>query len=375
MTWIAVLSLVGAFLASLVLTELVRRYAIRRSILDIPVARSSHTQPTPRGGGLAIALVTLGGISLIGLLGIVPGNVAIGLAGGGAIVAWIGWMDDRKELYASIRLLVHLIGAIWFLGWTGGVPRLTIGHYIIELGIFGSLFAAVLIVWFVNLYNFMDGIDGLAGGEAVLAGAIGAGLLLMAGRADLALIALCVAAASAGFLVWNWAPAKIFMGDAGSGMLGFVFIGLALASEAAVAVPLVAWAILLGVFVYDATITLLRRMLRGEKWREGHRLHAYQRAIRIAGGHGRVSTAMLLMTVALGIVAGWATFVPDQQFLAIVVSLALLSIGYWGVESVAPMPAPIELGAPRLGSSPDPTLEAATPPRRPRERVSAVRRR
>jgi Fuc2NAc and GlcNAc transferase len=356
----------GAFVASCALTHLVRGYALRKSILDVPVARSSHTQPTPRGGGLAIAAVSLGGIALAGLLEIIPAPLAIGVVGGGLLVAWIGWMDDRWELSARSRLLVHLLGALWFLAWTGGFPRFSFGYLQVELGIFGTLFAALLIVWFVNLYNFMDGIDGLAAGEAVMVGTFGAGLLAMVGQPDLAVMALCIAAASAGFLVWNWAPARIFMGDAGSGLLGFFFVAIALAAEAAGSVPLVAWLLLLGVFVYDATVTLLRRMIRGERWREGHRLHAYQRVIRVAGSHARVSFGILLITTVLGVVAAWATFVPEQQFLAAAVGLALVSIGYWGIEAIAPMPRPIRRAQPggaMLGGRAESTLEPVRPSR------------
>jgi Fuc2NAc and GlcNAc transferase len=193
----------------------------------------------------------------------------------------------------------------------------------------------------LNLYNFMDGIDGLAAGQAVAVGTIGGVMLLLVGHPSLAVVAFCVAAASAGFLVWNWAPAQIFMGDAGSGFLGFAFVALAFASERVNAVPFAAWLVLLGVFFFDTTITLLRRMARGEKWREGHRLHAFQRISIKIGSHGITSSGILVFTVILAIMAWWLTLYP-QFYIAILGGAAvMLTSAYAWVETVSPMFEPL----------------------------------
>lgn len=288
-----------AFLLSAFITALVIRYALRRSLLDIPNERSSHTTPTPRGGGLAIAVTFLGTVTLSGVLGYVSADIALALTGGGALIAVIGWLDDHGHIAPLWRALVHFVAAGWALFWLGGMPELRLGVWSLPLGWFGHLLAAVGIVWLINLYNFMDGVDGLAGGEAVTIAMGGAILLGLAGALDLALVALLLAAASGGFLIFNWPPAKIFMGDVGSGLLGYVFAVLALASERVGAVPAVVWGILLAVFISDATYTLIYRMFKGEQWYAAHRSHAYQRLVQMGWSHLRVTRIILYINIMI----------------------------------------------------------------------------
>jgi Fuc2NAc and GlcNAc transferase len=340
---------VATAVASFGLTAFARRYALRRAILDIPTDRSSHNVPMPRGGGLAIMVSALCSISLLAVIGRVPTELAVGLVGGAALISAVGWIDDRRGLTPRTRLLAHLVAALWFLGWTGGFSDLTVGSRQIPFGPLGLPLAALTIIWFVNLYNFMDGIDGLAAGEAVAVGGFAGILLLTMGYLDLAAIAFCVAAASAGFLAWNWAPAKIFMGDSGSGMLGFLFIALAFTSEKSAAIPLIAWLAMLGVFFFDATTTLIRRVIKRERWREAHRSHAYQRAARRLGSHAAASAASLLVTLLLCGLAAWLTLAPDKFLFALVAIAVLLAGVYLGVETVAPMHSPEESDIPPRG--------------------------
>ncbi len=170
-----------------------------------------------------------------------------------------------------------------------------------------------------------------------LAGAL---LLLAVGESGLAAAALAVTAASAGFLAWNWAPARIFMGDVGSYFLGFTFAVLAVASERAEAVPLLAWMILLGVFVFDATATLLRRLRRGERFHEAHRSHAYQRAARVREHHARVSGAVVALNLVLAALAVVGTLRPRWLLPAVGVGLLILAAAYVAVERRWPMAAP-----------------------------------
>lgn len=286
------------FAVGLLLTWCLRRYALARSLMDVPNERSSHTLPTPRGGGVAFVLAYLGALPVIAALGWLSWPWAIGLLGAGAWIALIGFVDDHGVLIrASWRLLTHFVGAFWLLLWLPVMPGLALAGTVFDLGVVGYLLAAVMLVWMLNLYNFMDGIDGLASVEAVTVCTGGALLYFLIGMPALGVAPLVLAAAVAGFLFWNFPPARIFMGDAGSGFLGIVIGGMVL-QAASVSAPLLwAWLILLGVFVVDATFTLLRRMLRGEKLDEAHRSHAYQFASREYGAHLPVTLAVLAINV------------------------------------------------------------------------------
>jgi Fuc2NAc and GlcNAc transferase len=328
------------FLASLVLSGATRRYLLARSLLDRPNARSLHTHPTPRGGGLAIVLIVLGGIAAAVRAGRLDPTAAMALAGGGALVAGIGWLDDRRDLPVLLRLGVHTVASVWAVWWLGGMPLLTVGNIRVPLGLPGGVLAVLATVWAINLYNFMDGIDGLAAGEAACVGLLAA-LLLAPRNPGLAGVSLLVAAAAAGFLPWNWAPARAFMGDVGSGFLGFMFAGLAVASENVQALPALVWLLLLSVFFADSTITLVRRMVRGDRWYAPHRTHAYQRLVEAGWSHSGVTLAVLGLDAGLGAVAWRAA--QDPELLAPLLAATALALGvlYLVVESRCPMPASV----------------------------------
>lgn len=272
-------------LASLLLTAGLRRYALAKSIIDVPNARSSHQVPTPRGGGVAIVVTFLISLVVLGVSGLGSTAALIALGGSGGLVAIIGFMDDHGHIAARWRLLGHFLAAAWALFWLGGLAPLNVFGWSVELGWVGAVFAAFYLVWMLNLYNFMDGIDGIASIEAISTG-IGACLLYaLSGFEQLMVLPLILVMAVIGFLYWNFPPARIFMGDAGSGFLGIVLGVLSL--QAAWASPQLfwCWLILLGVFIVDATFTLIRRLLRGDKVYEAHRSHAYQFASRRYGKH------------------------------------------------------------------------------------------
>lgn len=325
------------FAISAGLTVAVRGFALRNSILDVPNERSSHTTPTPRGGGGAIAVAALGGIGVAGLLGWIPAVLAAGFFGGGLLVAAVGWVDDQDHVPAPLRAAVHTAAAGVVLWSIRGLPEVRLGELTFDFGWGGSLLGLISIVWLTNLYNFMDGIDGLAASEATSVAVIAAILLSLTGAPGLAAVSWIIAAAAAGFLLWNWPPARIFMGDVGSGLLGFLFGAMAVASEAGGALPAVVWALLLGVFVVDATATLLRRMIRRERWSSAHREHAYQRSVRAGFTHGQVSTAVLVLNLFLGLAAGVAVARPRWQPLILAVSYCLLLLLYYVVERAHPM--------------------------------------
>ncbi|EXF95560.1 glycosyl transferase [Pseudomonas fluorescens HK44] len=284
-------------LLSLVLTAVLRRYALHRSIIDIPNARSSHSIPTPRGGGVAIVVTFLISLVLLGCLQLQPYAWITGLVGAGSLVAVIGFMDDHGHIAARWRLLGHFLAALWALFWFNGLPALSVLGGSIDLGWIGHALAAFYLVWMLNLYNFMDGIDGLASVEAISACFGMCTIYFFFGFQNLIWAPAILAMAVTGFLFWNFPPAKIFMGDAGSGFLG-ITLGI-LSLQAAWAEPgfLWAWLIMLGVFICDATFTLVRRLLRGEKVYEAHRSHGYQFASRKFGKHLPVTVAVFCINI------------------------------------------------------------------------------
>jgi Fuc2NAc and GlcNAc transferase len=322
-------------LSSLLITDVVRSYATRRSILDIPNHRSLHSVPTPRGGGMGIVTVALLSVVAASAAGFLSAAVATALLGA-LPVAVVGWIDDRKGVHAAVRMLVHLGAAGWAVWRLGGLPSIDLGFRTLQLGQLGALVAVVAIVWLTNLYNFMDGVDGIAATEAAAVAGLGGLFLLISGDTGLAIVSLVVCGSALGFLVRNWSPAKIFMGDVASGFLGFLFGVIAIASERNGAVPFVAWLILLGVFVADATFTLVRRVLRGETWYSAHRGHAYQRLVQMGWTHGRVSALVAALDVGLASVVLVTLYQRHFLLLSLVFAGLALGILYVIVERFAP---------------------------------------
>lgn len=283
----AALVLAAASAASFACTWWLRGYALRERLLDVPNARSSHSVPTPRGGGAAIAATFLIGTVAMWLAGIASLGTIASVTAPGAAVAAIGFLDDRGHVAPAARLLVHFAAAAWASWWLRGIESLVVGSLALEIGPAGIVLATVTIVWILNLYNFMDGIDGLAGSELIFVAAAAAWL---AGQdSSTYLPFLLLAGAGAGFLALNWPPARIFMGDVGSGFVGFALAALALAAHAEGSLPIWGSATLLGVFVADATVTLLVRLARGENVLAAHRSHAYQRMAIRCGAHRPVT--------------------------------------------------------------------------------------
>lgn len=260
--------------------------------MDIPNERSSHSVPTPRGGGIAIVMVMSLLIGILLIWGFEYRSILVAYLAGGLIVAIVGFLDDRKHVAARVRLLVHFAAAAVILVAVGRLPSLSVLGSQLDLGIVNSLLAAVFIVWLLNLYNFMDGIDGIASAEAVTVAGGAAVLLWLGAATDFAKLAATLAAVNLGFLVWNWPPAKIFMGDVGSGFVGFCFGAMAMITCAKGALSIWVWLILLGAFLVDSTVTLLRRVVRRDLFYEAHRSHAYQYASRKVGSHLRVTVAV-----------------------------------------------------------------------------------
>ncbi len=282
------------------------RWTLQRSILDVPNARSSHSEPTPRGGGLAIvAICIFGSLALLYQTNLGISRIAVLVAASSAI-ATISWMDDLRPLRSWQRFSVHGLAAaavIAVLGHWTTVEFPLLGT--IDLGLAGLLLSWIWIVGLTNAYNFMDGIDGIAGSAAVIGGASWMLCGFALSMADTTLIGLLIAGASAGFLLHNWSPASIFMGDVGSAFLGFMFATLPFVefhteSRAPVAAVLLVWP-----FAFDTAFTLVRRIRRGENILEAHRTHMYQRLV-IAGKSHRFVTLLYSVLFLIDAFVGYA---------------------------------------------------------------------
>lgn len=321
--WLLLVLLAGLLVpASATGTWIMRRFGLAHGVLDIPNARSAHTRPTPTSGGAAITMVFLLALGSLATADIVPRGPATAIGGGVAMLAAVGFIDDLRGVSPVVRFVVHAAAAGWALAWLG--PPLTVTPLATGAWV-GGIVAWLSIIWAINLYNFMDGIDGLAGGTAVVAGASLTALFLGTGGKALAPVALSLAAATAGFLVWNWPPAKIFMGDVGSGAVGYAFAVLAVAGERSGSVPLLTVWLLLGTLVVDATVTLLRRILAREPFYEAHRSHAYQRALELGCNHRQVTLVMLGAALLLSAVAAVTVAFPDALLASVLtVTVALI---------------------------------------------------
>ena len=316
-------------------TGRIRHFALARSLLDVPNERSSHSIPTPRGGGSAVVSVVLAGIVLGAAVGWVQGVVAIALVPSGAAVALVSWRDDWGRVRQSLRFVVHIAAAAWVTYWIGPVefPEAAMPW----LGALGPIVTVLGIAWMTNLFNFMDGIDGLAAGEALTVGLAAVVLCWRAGDSELMWLLALVAAAAAGFLPWNWAPARIFLGDVGSVFLGFVLASLGVLADERGAVRSIGWVVLMGAFFVDATLTLIRRFARGERWLLAHRSHAYQRAVQAGLTHAQVSGTVMAVNGALAGLVWVATVHANWAGAAYSGALALLIVLYWRVGRSEPM--------------------------------------
>jgi Fuc2NAc and GlcNAc transferase len=324
--------LLFSFTSAFVLTALLRRYALCKSLIDVPNDRSSHSIPTPRGGGVAVVVTFLVALSVLLFEQLIPVDLFLSAIGAGAFVAVIGFMDDHGHIAARWRLLGHFAAAIWALYWIGGLAPISVFGEHVNLGWLGSILAAFFLVWMLNLFNFMDGIDGIASIEVITA-CLGACVLYALGDADhLVWPALLLASSTAGFLLWNFPQARIFMGDAGSGFLGIILGIVTLHAAWTSFMFFWGWLILLGVFIVDASLTLFRRLIRGEKVYEAHRSHAYQVASRRYRRHWPVTVVVgginLLWLLPIAVCVTWYGLDGVMGLSLAYLPLVLLAIKY-----------------------------------------------
>jgi Fuc2NAc and GlcNAc transferase len=304
-TWMIAAVVAVTFTSSAMLVGVVRGFALKKNIVDLPNARSSHTAPTPRAGGIAIVLSFVASLVALSFCRIVDARTAATLIVAGCAIAGIGFLDDRQQLTAKSRFAVHVAAAAFVVALLGGIPEAELARWGIGEFWIGSVFAVLVLAWGTNLFNFMDGIDGIAASEAIfMSTALACLNWLDGGDFGMTLAMCCLAAATLGCLVWNWPPARIFMGDVGSGFLGFMVTALAIAACQRGSIPIEVLPILGGVFLVDATVTLLRRLVRGDRWLEAHRMHAYQHLARRWQRHRPVT--LLVIAINLTWLFPWA---------------------------------------------------------------------
>jgi UDP-N-acetylmuramyl pentapeptide phosphotransferase/UDP-N-acetylglucosamine-1-phosphate transferase len=334
---LTVLIPVVGFVLSYVGVIAICNLAERHKILDIPNERSSHSISSPRGGGLAIVLVTLGGLWLsFGLSSIIGFRALVAYTIGAILIAGISWLDDLRSQPSWLRFTIHSTGALLAIYAFGPLPLGRLLGLTDPVNFWLSLGITFLwIVGLTNAYNFMDGIDGIAGGQAVVAGVVLAVLGWFTSNVALQVLGSVVAASSLGFLLHNWSPARIFMGDVGSAFLGFTFAVVPLLVNAglagnekslgrAIAVGLPLWP-----FIFDSLFTFVRRLSLGENVFSAHRSHLYQRLVILGYSHQSVS----LLYIALAAVGGigsllWTLDVRNVP-VAVAISLPLIWLVVW----------------------------------------------
>lgn len=333
MSWLSFILIL--FGASWACVGLFRAYAIRKGMLDQPNERSSHYAATARGGGVVFFVGWVILVSVLYAIKFIPYQMLecfypIILVGG------LGYLDDRGGLSTRIRFLFQCVAAISFLliiHEDGSV----IQNYITLSYPYSIVLIAFAMVWVTNLYNFMDGSDGMAAQQGLFFFTAMGYFLLQQQAVELGVLAWGLAALLAGFLTWNWPVARIFMGDSGAYFLGFTIAVYAILSHKYFGVSFVVSAILMSLFWFDATITLLRRVAKREKWYQPHRLHAYQRLIQRGWSHQTVLMGAIAVNIVLAGLAYMAFHDPHHEKFAFFIATGLLTCLYLGVEIIKPM--------------------------------------
>ncbi len=294
------------------LTYFIKNYYIKNAFLDEINERSSHTVPTPHGGGIAIAIIWFVGLFYLYFFNDIDKDLFYALLVG-IIISIISFFDDIYDLSAKLRMIVQSIVAICGIYLIGGLESLDFGLFIVENQILTTVFSFLLIIWFINLYNFLDGINGYAGAEAVFLAV--SGFILFGGSHFIILLVAVL-----GFLYWNWNKAKIFMGDVGSTLLGYNVAIFTLYYSNQESSNFWIWIILFGVFWFDATLTLIRRRFNNEKLSQAHKKHAYQRLTQSGFSHLKVSSLSILLNFFLFCIV----YFISNTFISFCVSLILL---------------------------------------------------
>ncbi|HUL74534.1 MAG TPA: hypothetical protein VLT86_15605 [Vicinamibacterales bacterium] len=314
-----------AFAASLAGVWLVERHARRLGLLDLPNERSSHVEPRPRGGGLGIVLGVLAAAAASSVTSVAPSHDVWVVVSAALLVAAVGLWDDVHGLTVTPRLVAQLVAAVWVVASVGSPERLPLPPPLdVPLGLLGPLLTIVWLVAVTNFFNFMDGVDGLAAGQAILTLSALGWAMWPGGGAGVALVA---AAACGAFLVRNWAPARIFLGDVGSAFVGFLLAALPLTGPPALRSRLVLLAgVSLALFLLDPVATLVARTRRGAALGAAHREHAYQQFVEPGESHARLVSWLLASAAVLSALALAAYRRPELAWPSIALAIAVFAV-------------------------------------------------
>ena len=300
---------------------LYRRVAISRDIVANPNFRNLHASPLPVGGGIVFSFVFVFSLFFLWWLNQISDDLFWVLAVGGGSAALFGFLDDLKDIRASSKLVAQFFLSGWLLFWLGGGPLLSIDWIPVLVAI---PVTALFLVWMVNAYNFMDGIDGMAVSIAVfVSGAITLVMLLNNSKTEFIIVPVLLLTTTSMFMVFNWPPASIFMGDSGSVFLGYIFGALILFTVKSGDISIWTWLVVFGYFFADTTVTQIMRVILVKKWYRAHRSHAYQNLARITGSHLKVTGGVALYNVVWILpLTIWSVMKPEMVLFAVVLAIA-----------------------------------------------------
>jgi Fuc2NAc and GlcNAc transferase len=329
---------VSLFLLSVIAVGVYRRYAYTFGALDVANSRSAHKGVIPRGAGLVFVILWLISLLLGYTQNIISLEIILTLAPFILLISILGFCDDRRDLSAGRRLLVQFALAILFIAIHKGMNTWYLfGDAALNIGFVGILLAVFGIVWSVNLFNFMDGSDGQSSIESFYVLGVGGLLYWQYGAIEMALIAWTMVVSVAGYLVWNWPKASVFMGDAGSYCLGFMIVAFAIIGNVRYQIPIGLWLILYAAFWFDATVTLVRRIFLKKHWATPHRDHAYQRLNQAGYTHKQILWGLIGINTILSMLTLWANAHTHHIAICCVMALIFLSIIYFKIERIEPL--------------------------------------
>jgi Fuc2NAc and GlcNAc transferase len=297
------------------------RVAISSDIVATPNFRNLHTRPIPVGGGIVFSFVFVFSLFFLWWLNQISDDLFWALAVGGSLTALFGFLDDLKDIRASIKLVAQFFLSGWLLFWVDGGPLLSIDWIPVLVAI---PVTALFLIWMINAYNFMDGIDGMAvSGAVFVSGAIALVLLLSNGESEFFSVFILFLASISTFLLFNWSPASIFMGDSGSAFIGYIFGSLILFTVMSGDISIWTWLIVFAYFFADTTVTQLMRIILVKKWYLPHRSHAYQNFARISGSHLKVTGGVVMYNVVWILpLTIWSVMKPEMAIFAVVLAIA-----------------------------------------------------
>ena len=304
----------------MVLVIIYKKIAIRFSILANPNYRTLHKTLIPKGGGVVFSIIFVISIIFLYLMGQLSESILYTFAFGAGTASFCGIIDDIKNIKASRKLIIQVVLSYWIIYWLN-VGNLLLFDLIPNTVVILSI--SFLLVWLMNAYNFMDGIDGMAASGAIFISLTLASVLLLTnGPSEVVFVFFVLASSMGGFLIFNWPPASIFMGDAGSVFLGYIFGSLILVTAMSGDISIWTWLVVFGYFFADTTVTQIMRVILVKKWYRAHRSHAYQNLARITGSHLKVTGGVVLYNVVWILpLTLWSAMKPETALFAVVLAI------------------------------------------------------